>query len=355
MVLEVGEICRDIAAAEPPGELVPYLVARQSLVMGDVEGGGDGEPVFVLPDLHLLSGDRHYEDYFHLNRRLKDRLMALLRRLEDLRATDPYRDMRVIQIGDFHDLWRERMHWWGEAVTTMLDRQIESHHDLFDQLASLNCHRVVGNHDDTLARKGVLASLREHPISGYFPPGSIHTCPISLHRGVHGRVDLLHGHEVDPGEQRWWSRALNPIGCRFADPALGIGATDEWQHELLPDGTVDAMLDGPPFIYTPGVVDKTQGTNQKFYKELADRMTCADDAPDELRDRFRSAVVIGHTHHPRIVEGVDTCDYVLVDCGSWVNQATVVAQGDKQVLRFWNGQLGILSGPWAAVVQIGAS
>jgi UDP-2,3-diacylglucosamine pyrophosphatase LpxH len=352
MALEIGEICRDISAGDPPGSLTAYLLDHQTLAVGDPESP-DEDPIFVLPDLHLLSGDLSYHDSFHLNDRLKARLLALLRRLRALRANAAYGCMRVVQIGDFHDLWRESRHWWGESLGAMLGRQIEAHADLFELLAELGCHRVVGNHDERLGHQGVLDSLRDHPISAYFPPGSVHPSPISLCRGSFGRVDLLHGHEVDPGEQVWWRRWLNPIGCRFA--GLGFVSTDEWQHEVLPEGTPDTLLEQPPVVYLPGDVDAPRADNQRYYRELADHPTCADDAPDELRERHRSAVVIGHTHHPRIVSGAHGSDYVLVDCGSWVNRSSAVDHPHDRKLVFWNGQLGILSGPWAAVVQIGLS
>jgi len=280
-------------------------------------------------------------------------LIALLRRLVELRGDERYRGLRLIQVGDFHDLWRERAHWWGEAVGTMLDHQIKTHRDLFELLASLGCHRVVGNHDDKLAQAGVLEKLRGHAISAYFPPGSVHTKPISLRRGAYGRADILHGHEVDPAEQPWWRKLINPVGCRLAYPGL-IGETDEWRHEVLSDGTADAMLAEQPIIYVSrDHLDKEQAADLLFYPELAEWPTWPDDASAELVGRFRSSVVIGHTHHPRIVKGLNPCDYVLVDCGSWVNRAEVVDREGQQIMELWNGQLGILSGPWAAVVQIG--
>ncbi len=353
MILEIGQICRDIAAGGSPGELTPYLVASEPLAVGDPESEDDGDPVFVLPDLHLLSGDRHYKEFFHLNQSLKARLMALLRRLAELREDREYNRLRLIQIGDFHDLWREQTHWWGEAVATMLNRQIEAHHDLFELLAALGCHRVVGNHDDKLAQNNVLDKLRGHPISAYFPPGSVHSKPISLRRGAYGRADILHGHEVDPAEQAWWRKLVNPVGCRLACPGL-IGETDEWKHEVVSDGTADGLLAEQPIIYVPGDdLDDTQKADQLFYPELAHWPTWPDDASAELVGRFRSSVVIGHTHRPRVVRGLDACDYVLVDCGSWVNRAEVVDRQGQRISELWNGQLGILSGPWAAVVQIG--
>src|SRR5204863_9564951 len=118
-------------------------------------------------------------------------------------------------------------------------------------------------------------------------------------------------------------------------------------HEVSPAAAPDQQLLQPTVRFDD---TKATDTREKFYKELLAKETCAEDANWDEREAIRIAVVIGHTHQPRIVVGTGNDGYTLMDCGSWVNQSQ--ASANPQDI-FWNSQIGVLTGNECAVLQIG--
>src|ERR1051325_10429280 len=214
MALSVAEFIAFIGSGEPPGALRSTVLFRQNLAVDVDATDHEGHaPIVFVPDLHLLSLDRAggYGDYFHLNQKRKDILLAFLSRLLELRdSTAEFAALKVYQLGDLHDLWREAQHWWGEDTAQMLSRQLESHRDLFRLLLALGAERLAGNHDRALREPGVRAELAQAPISDYLPLASLHPDFHSFLWGASCRIDLLHGDQVDAAEMPWYRDGEKP-------------------------------------------------------------------------------------------------------------------------------------------------
>jgi UDP-2,3-diacylglucosamine pyrophosphatase LpxH len=254
--------------------------------------------------------------------------------------------VRVLQLGDFHDLWRESEHWWwDEDIRAMVSRQLKSHEPLFDLFRQLRTERLVGNHDKRLrTEKGKLAA---DPINEYFPVETIYPYSKSFRWGLLHRIDVIHADIFDKVETGFFS-FLNPVGARLAEHngTINIGNIDEWEHELEPPGTPDSATDRldiePAFTYD-GDPNRTRyyANCQKYFRE--------GNCDPALESLTPVATIIGHTHFPRIVINAPSPSYGLVDCGSWVNQSFAVGMKDG----FWNGQLGVLTGNEIGILQIG--
>ena len=356
MVLSLNQILLDIAAGEPHGTLSPRLLFRIDLpVEIDVRDDTGRRPIFFLPDLHILSSERAdgYGEYFNLNHHREELLKHLLSRLVELRSTEQeYLQLRLFQLGDFHDLWRESEHWWwDEDVRSMIQRQVDSHRDLFDILSELDTERLVGNHDNRLRRPSELEKLQDEEIAEYFPADRIYPDLQSFCWGIAHRVDLIHADRFDKVETGAF-HFLNPIGARLAQHgSINIGEVDEWQHELeppgYPDGQADSGLLEENIDYSDTGIAEAK---KKYYAETRDYVRILENIDSRYRDYPSVAAVIGHTHSPRIVSDHASPSFSLIDCGSWVNVSSAV--GDPADL-FWNAQLGVVTGNEIGVVQIG--
>ena len=315
-------------------------------------------PWIFVPDLHLLGKDkgRDYadngEDFFHLGDTEKKSLMNLLDFLMARKSAGDggYPDLKVIQLGDFHDLWREAQHWWGEDVRRMMERQLDVHQDLFTLFRDLHSERVIGNHEDALERPG---AAEEN--SDVWPAENLHeTMLLDLDQAGAFRMLILHGHQVDPGE-KGIRRTINPIGARMArHPAISRRWRDEWKYEVAL-GACDELAPSPVpqdlIHYQQSPRNSQQKTDQKYYREIQDYAVTDEDL---LAQHAASAQLafIGHTHHPRIVMN-DVADYRLVDSGSWVNWA-VGQGGAKNQVHYANAQIGVLARNEVAIIQIGS-
>ncbi len=358
-MLSLEQICYDIEAGEPHSQLETRILYAEELPTDQFATGEQGAtPVIFIPDLHLISDERArgYGDNFNLSHRRKGVLLSLLHRLLELRdgpTRDCYGNLAVYQLGDFHDLWREMDHWWGDDINDMMDRQINTHGDLFAYLQALRVQRLVGNHDNKLRVDSVRRRLATAPISSYFPIEHVAPGVKSIPWGAHQRIDMLHADQVDSGECSWYS-IFNPLGARMAGTVegLGIEEADEWKHELIPAGHPD-----PPGerALVPNVIrgdrskQEKKGATKFFggawkYLQKEDRI----DSPYRGLQAFLT--VIGHTHFPRIVTDDSGQPYTMADCGSWVNFTTDSGPGG---ITFWNSQIGILTGNQIGIVQIG--
>jgi hypothetical protein len=367
MALSIDEIRCFIAAGESSVSLETTVLYYETLLVDADAADEQGcTPIIFVPDLHLMSVDRGsaYGSYFHLNENREKILLALLARLSELRNGSPQElpKLKVYQLGDMHDLWREAEHWWGEDTATMLARQFGDHKDLFELFRALDTERFAGNHDRSLRSPEVRAELANQPISTLLPLRQLHPDYHSFLWGSRCRVDVLHADQVDEAETPWYRRPINPIGARLADHNLDPGLADEWNHEVNPPGTPDDVIQqtGSP-LGECGALNLLQPTvhfddpaatadQKKFFDSLRHGETCSIDASDDVWWANRVAVVIGHTHLPRIVVDGPPATLTLIDCGSWVNQSWLTSEPKN---GFWNGQIGVLSGTETAVLQIG--
>ena len=358
-MLALEEIVHALGAGFPPLRARPLFVHRALAVEPDAAGPDGATPVFVVPDLHVLSEERArgYGDFFHLNAAREKALVAFLRRLLELRddpADRAFAALAVFQLGDLHDLWREAEHWWRhEELAAMLERQRASHGALFALLGELRAVRLVGNHDDRLRDRGAAAALAGTAVEADLPLSRLVPDVASLPWGAHSRVDFLHADQIDPVETGPF-RGVNHIGARLAahGGAIDLGEVDEWRWELLPPGTPDP--DAAPAPLPEAVIDfdapladarRDKAMRVRFFaeSEAYARRRCGANAGLAC-----AAVFVGHTHAPRIVVRPGAAGHALADCGSWLNRGLDAAGGAP----FWNGQVGVLSGAQVAVLQV---
>jgi UDP-2,3-diacylglucosamine pyrophosphatase LpxH len=362
MSLNINEIVYLIRAGEQhPGLLRTAVIYYQTLAVDSDAADENGRtPIFFIPDLHIMSENRGIGygqgKYFHLNQNRKGILIAFLSRLIELRNMgQEFQRLKVYQLGDMNDLWREAKHWWGEDVVTMLARQIGDHEDLFKLFRDLGTERLAGNHDNKLRDEEVRKQVAESPVNALLPMDMLHPNARSFSWGSACRMDMIHADQVDKSESGWFRRLINPVGCRFAqhdDGLFNFGEIDEWAHEIQPEGPEDARFRQPPVDYRGRDDDRKI---VKFVRSIYDYETCAPEATDEMREARRVAVMIGHTHQPRIVLGDPTHDYTMIDCGSWVNKSSLAGEPKEKAEEkaFWNAQVGVLSGNEAALLQMG--
>jgi len=349
------DVVRELNSGDPPLSGNVSVLFRSTLPVDVDAADGDGRsPVIFVPDVHVLSADRaiEYTDYFHLNQSQEDLLTEVLRRLLGMKAIAEFSGLRIYQLGDFHDLWREAAHWWGEDICAMLLRQVRSHRVLFDLFRQLKTERLVGNHDKKLRVPEEIAKLIDEEIADYFPLSWIYPVMHSFRWGATCRIDLIHADVFDSVETGLF-HFLNPLGARLAqhDSGINIGEIDEWQHELGPPGHEDSfssssLLQGNVRFGDPDVAPGME----KYYQEATEYAADRDNVNPGLGDATCIAIVIGHTHAPRIVLGSASIEERLVDCGSWVNQSSLVRDPSSS---FWNAQLGILAGNEIGIVQCG--
>jgi UDP-2,3-diacylglucosamine pyrophosphatase LpxH len=328
-----------------------FIISTASLPV-DVEATDENgqTPIVFVPDLHLLSHERSegYGDYFNLNRQREDLLTSVLQQLVRLRDApqSQYSALRVFQLGDFHDLWRESEHWWwDEDIRAMVDRQLQSHLPLFDLFRQLATERLVGNHDKRI--RDEKAKLAGEPIDFYFPVDKIYPFAKSFQWGAFNRIDLIHADIFDKTETGFF-HFLNPVGARLAehDGTIAIGDIDEWQHEIDPPGTPDGP--GSTVGIEPAFIYAGESDQSRYFKNARDYFLKSG-GDVGFASLPPVATIIGHTHFPRIVLDNMPSAYSLIDCGSWVNQS--FKTGSKE--GFWNGQIGFLTGNQIGIVQIG--
>ncbi|MFQ5848710.1 MAG: hypothetical protein ACE5IQ_13700 [Candidatus Methylomirabilales bacterium] len=319
------------------------LVSR--LYNDELLGGDSVTRTFLFfPDLHLLSqpGERDYRYGF---RRLKgsryvkrhvllDRVCGTM--LDFWNRLPRGRSLKVVQLGDMLDLWREnerRQDDMTALVARILDDNLEARRRLVRRgRQSLEPDVVLGNHDLRMDRSIELRHARRactYKIGNrrsllathgdLFDPVEIAT-PDKL---VEWAIEKF-GRSASPG-----TNALDRTTERHTDGMVGpqgsppIELEDEAASDVLPDWvnvwvTVapcpeDDLRDSHELLpialqYATGVRSGTKGTLR--------RMRLASSLPD-LR-----TMVIGHSHDARICIHRDRDKpkngLVLVDCGAWL-------------------------------------
>jgi hypothetical protein len=352
-MVSLDDFHRRLLASEFPG-LANSMILVRSLVPIPMDIPG---PWVFVPDLHLLSSmqGRGYSDadgeFFHLGANAKAVLMAFLEQLLELKGLEPgdYGGLKVVQLGDFHDLWREARHWWGEDVRRIMRRQYADHGDLCALFGDLEAVRVIGNHESALEDDDIAAENSDiWPVERLFD-----ALVQDLEPSGAFRMLVLHGHQVDPGEKGIRKR-INPIGARqVTHPSISKAHRDEWHYEVAPDAC-DRPLNGPVqqavVHYREDAETKAQRENQLYYGDIP---SYAVTDPDLLARHAGAAQLafIGHTHHPRIVMD-GPADYRLVDSGSWVNRAVPAGSKNDEV-HFDNAQIGVLARNEVGIIQIG--
>jgi hypothetical protein len=289
-----------------------HLVSR--CVFGDSHVT-PGKVWFFIPDLHLLrrSTATQYDYSFGASganggvpTHREPLLFELCEKLEPLVQTG---DLFVFQLGDFADLFREERISPNQDLASMLRGILDDNPAASTFLAPearLNTSLVLGNHDHVkqLSWQRVPVTQRMR-VSFALPPN--------------GSVIVTHGDLFDPIED-------------LPDPWA------RWAVQFLPGKDASTKPLGHAIeIQSPASVPARHGVSNNH--PLVDRAT-----------RFRSGVndgdanklkrlgltsklpvrlfVIGHTHHPRIVQHamffvghMPVAGVNIMDCGGWIEKS----------------------------------
>jgi UDP-2,3-diacylglucosamine pyrophosphatase LpxH len=301
-------------------------------------------------------------------------LKALSRLLAALARLGTNTEVVVWQLGDLFDFWRVGKERQGvEARRSALQKGCREAWDSFDKT---RVQRIVGNHDDPLEDSPDSVDLES-----FIPPDP--------DQSADSDVLVLHGHQFDQIERldsrlkeffmrgatqkvdkiSWdMMSAANPNWGRTADPRArrrrpNLTKSRRWEF-LSFDLTAEepVPLGGQPFNVMPAApVWRLEGSGallggggewvdakyQQLYVKARER---ADQETANGRDV--SLIVIGHTHHARIILGdrLDGKPFAFMDCGAWVGTGFLSATMNAPI---WNAQIGVKVGDDLRIYQLG--
>jgi len=349
-----------------------FLVARlqdTGLVMSDPT------PYVFIPDIHLVPGaDADRFPWVTARQAQVDALARLARLLGRLRSQDG--SLRVWQLGDCFDLWRTGDP--GGSVAHDVAATLAKRADLVEALfTEAGAQLLAGNHDQELA-------------DYRWPGGPQALNTVALDRGSNRSDTLLaHGHQFDPIEtlprnfKEFFARgatervpptprsmleATNPHWqpqAADAPPPTRPGDRDRFLHyglrrsDPLPLGQAQvnvvpyAPVDDPAKAFVDsfgggGRKPTVDGPRQTFFTDAAWwSQQVSTDGGKDVR-----LIVIGHTHHARIVRGKrpDGTLFVLMDCGAWVDTSFLSNELDAPIA---NAQIGVKVGDDLRIYQLG--
>ncbi len=305
--------------------------------------------VFV-PDLHLVSPDvrrrfRYGFDHTDMFSRVID---ALLATWDDVEAAG--HQMRVTQLGDFVDLWRE-----SDNDLAGVRRVLDAFPDIRDRLVrnaedSLSANLILGNHDLDAGSSRDFARAR-----------------MAIHLpGVNRTMMATHGDRFDLSEvlvPDALAAVVVWLFGRLAGPATyRIGELRQLRDRTMPSD-LSTQIQGDGAV---GVLAAPRTGSARFNVARVERPSDRADAHSLLPRAVETVVqlrrvieadgapiapnlrvvVIGHSHHPRMVHDV-TAGLVLMDCGAWI-ESLQVGDGPKRP----NRQIGATCGSDLRIYQI---
>jgi UDP-2,3-diacylglucosamine pyrophosphatase LpxH len=299
-----------------------------------------------IPDLHLISSARlkagHYK-FATNNEGFLVRVLAAIKKLKSDVADDE--QVNVTQLGDILDLWREVPHI---RPTKDTPAQIANDHiPLINALRDpeLDVTIFFGNHDFELYQ---WASYDRLVRKVFIPEENPH-------------VLIVHGDAFD-----WLERLPDLVQEIFVylfapgvEPGtIQLGKMREATQKTTPDPSQTAFIK----CASPAVVGQLRAASSPlpdYYnvqrpENAGAQVVLFDKAVETIKKLKKehtidiSMVIIGHTHHARIVvQEKDGKPYMLMDCGAWIENC--VGAGGKAEP---NAQIGVLCGNDARVYQL---
>jgi len=365
-------LLKALAECFPTGPNGPGVSLVARLNDAALNLGRDKRVHVFIPDCHIVPPDN-----------LKDwegavctpaTQAAVLRLLEALAKLGTNIEVVVWQLGDLFDYWRVgKTKLSAEARRESLRKNCEEAWKAFDRNV---VRRLVGNHDDPLED----------------PPDSLELeffIPDKPDQSADSDVLVVHGHQFDPIERldsrlkEFFMRgatqrvdkipwdmmsAANPNWSRTPDPRArrrrpNLSPSNRWEFlsfDLTHQNPVP--LEGQPFNVMPATpIWRLEGSGallgrggewvdakyQQLYVKARER---ADQETANGRDV--SLVVIGHTHHARIILGSrsDGKPFAFMDCGAWVGTGFLSATMNAPI---WNAQIGVKVGDDLRIYQLG--
>ncbi|HEY2913633.1 MAG TPA: metallophosphoesterase [Candidatus Angelobacter sp.] len=300
-----------------------------------------------IPDLHLISEARRSAGHFRFATNNEDLLVRVLGALKMLKSSaSDDENISVIHLGDILDLWREVPHIDPSAEIPA--RIANDHIALMNALRDpeLDVTIFFGNHDFELYH---WASYDRDVRHVYIPENK-------------PRILVLHGDVFD-----WLERLpdfVQDIVVYLFAPSVtptlyALGKMREATKKTTPNPDYVDYIKCP----SPAPVGQLQKTNggaipNQFNVQHAGQpgaQTALFDAAIKAITKSNTennlkinTVVIGHTHHARIVTQDDGQNlFTLIDCGAWIENCVDDA-GNVQP----NAQIGALCGNEARIYQL---
>lgn len=321
----------------------------------------EGDLRIFLPDMHLSSEAvrARYEYGTNFGAELQHRetplLIQVLGVLADLRTSR--RDGETIEVyhtGDYLDLWRESL---APATDERVALDIKADHpDLVDAMENrrLAAHFLFGNHDFGL--------WQWHDYEGwdrrYYLPGDNDPAVMVMHG------DYFDWLELCPEFARDMVVHVFARGHRPAGNILGkMMKTSDGLNAQLKYGTprTHLKLDQPallgPMRESGARIISEYNVQKDDGKAIPKGLEHLDTAARECANANREfelnmkAVIIGHTHRPRIAvqrDGQDALVFALIDTGAWIEQCRETEDG----VRMDNAQVTALSANEVRIYQL---
>lgn len=363
------------------------LVAR--LYEDNLLGGASTNEAFVfLPDLHLMSAESQKRFQYGINQLAPGRTVPrsaifnavterLVRLREDLADSV---NLVTLALGDIVDLWREDTSK-QEDIGAVVQRALRDFPEVDERVvtfgpASLRARLLIGNHE-LFGQKGGWnsAAFTRAKRSHLLAVGSKRPLLVT-HGDLFDDLEVTLPDKVQAYFVREWGRKVKGATCK---PDRRDQAKDATANSLPQGGppTVLKDLDGVDML-----ADWTNVwvTNQRAkpaelkpsHKYLNKTLAAAGqlragqpkalgefglDGQGPLTDL--RAVVIGHSHHPRLCVHRDLANpennLVLVDCGAWIGSSrfrTDRPEAPKETVDVPSCHLGFLCGGDVRIYQL---
>ena len=359
-----------------PGQV--FLAGRYA--DGNLQLGDDGVMRFLLPDFHWMSRERadQYTGGYRFNGNVllpggKPIFAAFLEVLEAGAAAGP---IKVYQLGDSYDLWREFRD--ADEPLEAVFRRI--YYDavingLIARLKNLGLILIRGNHDNWLIN---------------LPAGYPEAAAPKSEETANGRMVLSHGHLYDsvewlvPDDIKSWAVRLAPkvkarshdIGFftrkdvkdlagfikardRRNDPSSFPYPTIQPRGAFLITDPADlAEIDKSYLTYLDvSIFSKRTGVRNDFDHvsaiEYADQIYV-----EEVNHPGRHGVhAIGHTHRARILVDrlPDGSPHVVLDCGGWIERCSVLVRPKGRPYYVPSAQFAVQFGNELRIYQLGGN
>jgi UDP-2,3-diacylglucosamine pyrophosphatase LpxH len=272
-------------------------------------------------------------------------ITALLKTRDHLKREN--HRMTVTQLGDFVDLWRESLEGPKGAKDIMesfpyiRDRFLRKSED------SVSARLLLGNHDLDARKSAIFARAR----MSHYLPGTGWTL-MATHGDIYDYDELFMPDIIA-------TIVLQILGRIPKPRTFPMQKLRDLQEKYPPndnqgDATFAEMGDaGPDLPSEFNVITVTdEQKRQETHKLLplaikaAKNLRTAEDPEGNIVAPQLKVMVLGHTHHARlIVDKID--DLILMDCGGWIGNYKV---GQQQARP--NRQLGAVCGSDLRIYQV---
>jgi UDP-2,3-diacylglucosamine pyrophosphatase LpxH len=315
-----------------------------------------GRAHIFIPDCHLLTPP-DMAAYPNNHFQLDNDLLTLLTGLRDFKNAHRG-DVLIWHMGDLFDAWRARGGRGDRAEIDAIAAAYANHLQLLltSPPTGMRARLLAGNHDYVTHELTEWGALRVGIIENQDPAGAdILVVHGDLFDWIERFPDNLQAKVVRAARQVGSGQTtLNQQELRegremvaFVNQGLGFGDTPIGFAQGALSATRPQIALGPPWaVNLVDVGPAASKENVKFFDEAAKLAVKLKENGYDIR-----AVVIGHTHHARMVRGNrdDGVPFVLMDCGAWMGQCRF-ADPDPWI---WSAQLGVLAEAELRIYQLG--